>query len=96
MPNVIIIARPNGAGKTSVAPFLLQRAWGVTEFVNADFIAQGIAVFDPGAAAMDAGRVTLKRLHELAEKRVDFAFETTLASRSFAPWIVKLMAVRSR
>jgi predicted ABC-type ATPase len=93
VPNVIIIAGPNGAGKTTAAPFLLQRAWGVTEFVNADFIAQGISVFNPGAAAMEAGRVMLKRLHELAEKRVDFAFETTLASRSFAPWIVKLMAV---
>jgi predicted ABC-type ATPase len=39
---------------------------------------------------MDAGRVMLKRLHELAEKRVNFAFETTLATRSFAPWIAKL------
>ncbi|MGA3023653.1 MAG: zeta toxin family protein [Bryobacteraceae bacterium] len=92
MPNVIIIAGPNGAGKTTAAPFLLQRAWGVTEFVNADFIAQGISVFNPGAAAMDAGRVMLKRLHQLAEERANFAFETTLASRSFAPWIVKLKA----
>jgi predicted ABC-type ATPase len=49
-------------------------------------------VFDPDSAAMDAGRVMLKRLHELAERRVNFAFETTLASRSFAPWIVKLKA----
>ncbi|MGA2185668.1 MAG: zeta toxin family protein [Bryobacteraceae bacterium] len=92
MPNVIIIAGPNGAGKTTAAPFLLQRAFAVTEFVNADFIAQGISVFHPGAAAMEAGRVMLKRLRELAEERVDFAFETTLASRSFAPWIVKLKA----
>ena len=29
----------------------------------------------------------LARLHELAEQRVSFAFETTLASRSFAPWL---------
>jgi len=92
VPNVIIIAGPNGAGKTTAAPFLLQRAWGVTEFVNADFIAQGISVFNPDDAAMDAGRVMLKRLHQLAEKRSDFAFETTLASRSFARWIVKLKA----
>jgi predicted ABC-type ATPase len=89
---VIIIAGPNGAGKTTAAPFLLQRAWGVTEFVNADFIAQGISVFNPGEAAMEAGRVMLKRLHQLAEERANFAFETTLASRSFAPWIAKLKA----
>lgn len=29
----------------------------------------------------------LDRLRDLAEQRVDFAFETTLASRSFAPWL---------
>ncbi|MHC1730023.1 MAG: zeta toxin family protein [Syntrophobacteraceae bacterium] len=39
---------------------------------------------------MHAGRIMLKRLHELAEKKADFAFETTLASRSFAPWINEL------
>lgn len=92
MPNVIIIAGPNGAGKTTAAPFLLQRAFAVTQFVNADFIAQGISVFNPGEAAMEAGRVMLKRLDQLATKRANFAFETTLASRSFAPWIVKLKA----
>jgi len=32
----------------------------------------------------------LKRLQELANERVDFAFETTLATRSFAPWITSL------
>jgi predicted ABC-type ATPase len=92
VPNVIIIAGPNGVGKTTAAPSLLRRAWGVTEFVNADIIAQGISMFDAEGAAMEAGRVMLKRLHELGEKRADFAFETTLASRSFAPWIVELKA----
>ena len=32
----------------------------------------------------------LKRLHELADRKKDFAFETTLASRTFAPWIARL------
>ncbi len=32
----------------------------------------------------------LERLHCLAMKRIDFAFETTLASRTFAPWIAEL------
>lgn len=32
----------------------------------------------------------LKRLHELAGRGADFAFESTLASRSFAPWINEL------
>jgi predicted ABC-type ATPase len=34
----------------------------------------------------------LTRVRELAEQRVNFAFETTLASRSFAPWLRDLRA----
>jgi predicted ABC-type ATPase len=33
----------------------------------------------------------LKRLQQLAAEGADFAFETTLASRSFAPWIKELI-----
>jgi predicted ABC-type ATPase len=36
----------------------------------------------------------LKRVRQLAEEGRDFAFETTLASRSFAPWIAKLKRER--
>ena len=32
----------------------------------------------------------LRRLHDLAKQRQNFAFESTLASRSYAPWIIKL------
>lgn len=83
----MLLAGPNGAGKTTVAPDLLQGAYAVGEFVNADAIALGLSGFRPEAAAMAAGRVLLRRVHELAAERVDFAFESTLASRSFAPWL---------
>lgn len=33
----------------------------------------------------------LERLHELAAQHRSFAFETTLASRSFAPWLAELI-----
>jgi predicted ABC-type ATPase len=89
-PHVIVIAGPNGAGKSTTAPMLLKGTLGVTEFVNADVIAQGLSAFQPESAAFHAGRVMLERLHFLAKERVDFAFETTLASRSFTPWIAKL------
>jgi predicted ABC-type ATPase len=32
----------------------------------------------------------LRRLHELAERKESFAFETTLAARSYAPWFDRL------
>jgi predicted ABC-type ATPase len=89
-PHLIVIAGPNGAGKSTTAPSLLKGTLEVTEFVNADLIAQGLSGFQPEGAAFHAGRVMLERIHYLAKKRVDFAFETTLASRTFAPWISDL------
>ncbi len=89
-PHLIVIAGPNGAGKSTTAPFLLKGTLKVTEFVNADLIAQGLSGFQPEGAVFQAGRVMLERIHYLAKKRIDFAFETTLASRTFAPWIAEL------
>ena len=95
-PHLVVLAGPNGSGKTTIAPNLLKGKLGVSEFVNADLIAGGLSVFDPDLAAMAAGRVMLARLKELAARRTDFAFETTLASRSFAPWIAELMGAGYR
>jgi predicted ABC-type ATPase len=89
-PNLVILAGPNGAGKPTAAPVLLRGTLGVTEFVNADVIAQGLSAFAPDRVALTAGRIMLRHLQELARQGVSFAFETTLASRSFAPWIREL------
>lgn len=89
-PLVVLIAGPNGAGKSTAAPRLLQEALAVSEFVNADAIAQGLSAFRPQTVGIPAGRVMLRRLRTLAAAREDFAFETTLASRSFAPWLERL------
>jgi len=89
-PQIIVIAGPNGAGKTTLAPFLLRDRLGVLEYVNADPIAHGLSGFDPASVALQAGRVMLNRLHELAEQRKTFAFETTLAAKHYAGWIKKL------
>lgn len=86
-PNIVVLAGPNGSGKSTTGPALLRDTLGITEFVNADTIAQGLSAFDPGGAAIEAGRVMLRRIHELAEDRASFAFETTLASRTFASWL---------
>lgn len=93
-PIVVILAGPNGVGKSTAAPALLQGILAVNEFVNADVIARGLSAVDPDGAAIAAGRVMLARLRELAGQRVSFAFETTLASRTFAPWLRDLRASR--
>jgi predicted ABC-type ATPase len=90
LPHVIVIAGPNGAGKSTTAPKLLKEMLGVTEFVNADTIAEGLSAFNPEGAAFEAGRIMLRRLHSLADEQRDFAFETTLATRSYARWLKKL------
>jgi len=90
-PCVIALAGPNGAGKSTAGPALLKGALRVTEFVNADMIAQGLSVFEPETVALAAGKIMLARLRELARRRVSFAFETTLAGRTYAPWISDLI-----
>ena len=92
-PQLVLIGGPNGAGKSTAAPQLLRDTLDVAEFVNADTIASGLSGFHPESAALQAGRVMLARLRFLASRRADFAFESTLASRSFAPWIRRLKQI---
>ena len=87
MPNLFVIAGPNGAGKSTSAPELLTGARRVDEFVNADVIAS-----ERGVSDIEAGRITLRRLTELAEARRDMAFETTLSSRLLLPRIRSMQA----
>ncbi len=90
-PTVIVLAGPNGSGKTTAAPKLLRDVLSLLEFVNADTIAQGLAAFGPELVALEAGAIMLSRLQQLADQRRNFAFETTLAARSLAPRLARLI-----
>ena len=85
-----MLAGINGAGKTTASRALLADTLRLMTFVNADVIAQGLSGFDPEAVAIRAGRIMLERLQELASERADFAFETTLAARTYAGWLEEL------
>jgi len=87
VPTVVILAGPNGAGKSTAAPVVIDELMAVGAFVNADVIARGLSAYDSDTVAFQAGRIMLDRLRELAGQRSDFAFETTLASRTFAPFV---------
>src|SRR5918995_3346748 len=93
MPYLVIMAGPNGAGKSTSASAVIHDLLAVGAFVNADVIARGLAGFDSESVAFQAGRVMLQRLDELLEQRADFAFETTLASRTFAPFLRRARTV---
>ena len=88
-PRVVIFAGPNGAGKSTHADAILQ-AMGIGTFVNADYIARGLAGANTETVNLAAGRIMLRRLQALAQQRQDFAFETTLSSRTFAPFLRRL------
>ena len=59
------------------------------EFVNADEIAKGLSPFQPESISFQAGRIMLERINTLLESKSDFAFETTLATRSYKTLIEK-------
>lgn len=89
---ILILAGPNGAGKTTFAREFLTAEAACPNFVNADLIAAGLSPFEPNRAAVRAGRLMLELIHELVDNGESFAFETTLASESFARWIPKWRA----
>ena len=82
---IVAIAGPNGAGKSTTAPAIVRQVFGIDEFVNADTIARGLSEFAPDKVAIAAGRIMLGRIKNLSRSGADFAFETTLASRTFKP-----------
>ena len=78
-----IIAGCNGAGKTTASFTILPEVLDCKEFINADEIAKGLSPFQPESVAMQAGRIMLARMDKLLQKGETFAFETTLATKSY-------------
>jgi len=83
-PRCIIIAGPNGSGKTTFARDYLRGIAGLIHFINADLIAGGISPLSPGLAALTAGRLVLRELDRLVDTKSDFAFESTLSGLQYA------------
>lgn len=93
MKNLYIIAGCNGAGKTTASYTVLPEMLGCREFVNADEIARGLSPFNPEGVAIQAGRLMIERVLQLMKDGQDFAFETTLATRSYIKLIKKAQSV---
>lgn len=89
MKKLFIIGGCNGAGKTTASYTVLPEMLGCKEFVNADEIAKGLSPFNPESVAIEAGRLMLRRMEDLLFEGADFAFETTLATRSYVGFIRK-------
>jgi predicted ABC-type ATPase len=87
--NLYIIAGCNGAGKTTASYTILPEIIECKEFVNADEIAKGLSPFQPEKVAFESGRIMINRINELLKDNESFAFETTLASRSYRNKIIR-------
>ena len=87
VPRCIVIAGPNGSGKTTFATEFLPSYAKVVRFVNADLIAGGLSPLRPELAAIAAGRLLLRELDRLANDGADFAFESTLSGVSYVSFL---------
>ena len=92
MSTIYILAEPNGAGKTTAAKTIFPEILKIIEFVNANEIARGLSLFNPEGVGFAAGRVMLNRISQLAKERKNFAFETTLATKSYYKLIEQFKA----
>jgi predicted ABC-type ATPase len=84
-----IIAGCNGAGKTTASFTILPEILDCKEFVNADEIAKGLSPFQPEKVSFEAGRIMLNRINELISENENFAFETTLSTKSYKNKIIE-------
>lgn len=83
MKRIIILAGPNGTGKTTFAAEFLPKEAAVVNFINADLIAHGLSPFDPESVALDAARILLQRIDECVERELSFGLETTLSGHTY-------------
>jgi predicted ABC-type ATPase len=89
MKRLFIIAGCNGAGKTTASYTILPDILDCNEFVNADEIAKGLSPFNPDKSSFQAGRLMLERIRELIKTRGNFAFETTLSTKSYKNFVIE-------
>jgi len=87
--NLYIVAGCNGAGKTTASFTILPDILNCREFINADEIAKGLSPFQPEKVAIEAGKIMLGRIAYLLQENASFAFETTLAAKTYKNIITK-------
>jgi predicted ABC-type ATPase len=83
MPEIIIVAGPNGAGKTSFARQHVDMGLRTFTFVNADEISRELSAKSQTQRDLQATRLMLEQIDELAARRADFMIETTLAALTY-------------
>ncbi len=89
--NVIVVAGPNGSGKTTFVSEYLRES-EISEYISADAIAERLVSRpeDMEKVKIQAGRLFIQEIRELIEAEKDFVVEVTLAGKGFARTISQL------
>lgn len=78
-PFIIVIAGPNGVGKSTFASLYLQLIPDCREIIDPDAIARTLSGMTAGSRQIRAGRMAIERTKQLIENRDSFAIETTMS-----------------
>ena len=89
--NVMIIAGPNGSGKTTFVSEYF-RASEMSVYISADAIAERLVSRpkEMDSVKIQAGRLFIKEIHELIEAGTNFIVEVTLSGKGFVRTISQL------
>ena len=89
--NAMIIAGPNGSGKTTFVTEYLRES-EISEYISADAIAERL-VSSPeemDSVKIQAGRLFFQEIYQLIEAEKDFIVEVTLSGKGFSRIISQL------
>ena len=89
--NVIVVAGPNGSGKTTFVSEYLRES-EISEYISADAIAERLVSKpeDMDSVKIQAGRLFIQEIQGLIESGTDFIVEVTLAGKGFSRTISQL------
>ena len=89
--NVIVVAGPNGSGKTTFVSEYLRES-EISEYISADAIAERLVSRpeDMDSVKIQAGRLFIQEIQGLIESGTDFIVEVTLAGKGFSRTISQL------
>jgi predicted ABC-type ATPase len=88
----VVVAGPDGAGKSSFAPALLRRYSADLPYLDVDALVGTRGSGRVPGARMGAGREILARIKAMSMRRQSFALETTLSEFSIRQRLTDLVA----
>lgn len=92
-PRLIIVAGPNGSGKTSITEAVLRHEWmqGCV-YINPDNIARDeFGDWNSREAVISAANLAAERREQCLKDKVDLAFETVLSGEDKVDFVLRAM-----